>query len=137
MGHNEFLPLFFTSFASSHFDNNYNILDKISNPPSSIFLLSYLIYISSLTYKNGRTDVCLFVCLSVGGGPMEFQTPATILMKFSTHIPTCPRKFLVQIWPPPPSPPGPRGLETLKAEGHIFKMLSRLQINLGSTGYLS
>jgi len=36
-----------------------------------------------------------------------------------------------------PSPPGPVGLETLKAEGHIFKMLSRLQINLGSAGYLS
>jgi len=28
-------------------------------------------------------------------------------------------------------------LETLKAEGHIFKILSRLQINPGSTGYLS
>jgi len=36
-----------------------------------------------------------------------------------------------------PLPPGPRGLETLKAEGHIFKMLSRLQINPGSAGYLS
>jgi len=38
---------------------------------------------------------------------------------------------------PAPSCPGPWGLETLKAEGHIFKMLSRLQINLGSAGYLS
>jgi len=38
---------------------------------------------------------------------------------------------------PAPSPPGPRGLETLKAEGHIFKMLSRLQNNPGSAGYLS
>jgi len=38
---------------------------------------------------------------------------------------------------PAPSPPGPQGLETLKAEGHIFKMLSRLQINPGSAGYLS
>jgi len=47
---------------------------------------------------------------------------------------------LVQGCPPPPPPRGPGGgggLETLKAEGHIFKMLSRLQINLGSTGYLS
>jgi len=35
--------------------------------------------------------------------------------------------------------PSPRlgGLETLKAEGHIFKMLNRLQINPGSAGYLS
>jgi len=38
---------------------------------------------------------------------------------------------------PTPSPPGPRGLKTLKAEGHIFKMLSRLQINPGTAGYLS
>jgi len=33
--------------------------------------------------------------------------------------------------------PGPGGLETLKAEGHIFKMLSRLQISPGRVGYLS
>jgi len=38
---------------------------------------------------------------------------------------------------PDPSLPGPRGLETPKAEGHIFKMLSRLQISPGSAGYLS
>jgi len=39
---------------------------------------------------------------------------------------------------PPPLPPlGLGGPETLKAEGHIFKMLSRLQINPGSAGYLS
>jgi len=38
---------------------------------------------------------------------------------------------------PAPSPPAPWGLETLKAEGHTFKMLSRLQINPGSAGYLS
>jgi len=38
---------------------------------------------------------------------------------------------------PWPLPPGPGGLETLKAEGHIFKMLSRVQINPGSAGYLS
>jgi len=30
---------------------------------------------------------------------------------------------------PAPSPPGPGGLEILKAEGHIFKILGRLQIN--------
>jgi len=38
---------------------------------------------------------------------------------------------------PSSSSPGPRMLETLKAEGHIFKTLSRLQINPGSAGYLS
>jgi len=48
----------------------------------------------------------------------------------------CPRKVLVQVLPPPP-PPGPGRLETVKAGGHIFKMLSRLQINPGSAGYLS
>jgi len=36
-----------------------------------------------------------------------------------------------------PSPLGLGGPKTLKAEGHIFKMLSRLQINPGSAGYLS
>jgi len=50
-------------------------------------LLNRYIYI----YKNGRTDVCLLVC----GGLMEIQTPASISMKFCTHIPTCPRKVLV------------------------------------------
>jgi len=38
---------------------------------------------------------------------------------------------------PTPLPPVPLGLDTLKSEGHILKMLSRLQINPGSTGYLS
>jgi len=33
--------------------------------------------------------------------------------------------------------PGHGRLETLRAEGHIFKMLSRLQITPGSTGYFS
>jgi len=33
--------------------------------------------------------------------------------------------------------PGPGWLETLKTEGHIFKMLSRLRINPSSAGYLS
>jgi len=38
---------------------------------------------------------------------------------------------------PLPLPPGPGGLESLKAEGHIFKMFSRLKINPGSAGHLS
>jgi len=38
---------------------------------------------------------------------------------------------------PYPLPLGLGGLKQLKAEGHIFKMLGRLQINPGSTGYLS
>jgi len=43
----------------------------------------------------------------------------------------------IQTPAPHPLPPGPGGLETLKAEQHIFKMLSRLQIKPGSTRYLS
>jgi len=88
------------------------------------------------TYKNGHTDVCLFVCLLVCGELMEIQTPTPILMKFSTHIPTCPRKVLVRVRPPLPHP-WAWWLETLTAEGHIFKMLSRLQINGGSAGFVS
>jgi len=44
-----------------------------------------------------------------------------------------------RFWPrfDPPHPLDLGGLETLKAEGHIFKMLSRLQINPGSAWYLS
>jgi len=53
------------------------------------YIYLFIFYI----YKNGHTDVCLLVC----GGLMEIQTPAPILMKFSTHIPTCPRKVLVQV----------------------------------------
>jgi len=52
---------------------------------------------------------------------MEIQTPARILIKFCTHIPTCPRKVLVQVCPPSPHPSGPGGPEILKAEGHIFE----------------
>jgi len=59
-----------------------------------------------------------------------------ILMKFSKTIQTCPRKILYR-FDPRPHHPGPGVLETLKAERHIFKMFSRLQINPGSAGYLS
>jgi len=66
---------------------------------------------------------------------MEIKTPAPIWMKFSMHIPICLRNVLARF--DPPSPLGPVGPETLKAEEHIFKMLSRLQINPGSAGYHS
>jgi len=55
------------------------------------------------------------------------------LMKFCSHIPTCPRKVLMLVWPPP----GPGGPETLTAEGHFFtkqRMFSGLQIIPGSAG---
>jgi len=66
---------------------------------------------------------------------MEIQTHAPIWIKFCTHIPICPRRFWCR-FDPLPFPPGPGGLETLKAEGHIFKRLSKLQINPGIAGYL-
>jgi len=52
---------------------------------------------------------------------MEIQTGAPIIMKFCTHIPTCPSKGLVQVCHPSPPPSGPGGSKTLKAEGHIFE----------------
>jgi len=75
---------------------------KILTRTHQYSIVMYIIYLSIYIYINGRTDVCLFVCLLVCGGLMEIQTPASISMKFSIHIPTCPRKVLVQIWPPPP-----------------------------------
>jgi len=47
---------------------------------------------------------------------MEIQTPAPTLMKFCSHISTCPRKVLMQVGPHPPPTPGPGGPETLKPE---------------------
>jgi len=52
------------------------------------------------------------------------------------HLHLSKEGFGVSLTPTPPLP-GPGELETLKTEGHIIKMLSRLQINLGSAGYLS
>jgi len=68
---------------------------------------------------------------------MEIQTPAPILMKFSTHVHPHLSKEDFGAGLIPALFPLAWGLETLKAEGHIFKMLSRLQINPGSAGYLS
>jgi len=49
--------------------------------------LENIFYLLSIyLYKNGRKDVCLFVCWYVEG-----------LMKFCTHRPTYPRKVLVQV----------------------------------------
>jgi len=80
----------------------------------------------------------MFVCLSVGmwsanGNP----NPYTDLDEILHAHPHLSKEGFGAGLTPAPSPPGPRGLETLKAEGHIFKMLSRLQINPGSAGYLS
>jgi len=80
----------------------------------------------------------MFVCLSVGmwranGNP----NPYTDLDDISHAHPRLSKEgFGVGLSPSPP-PPGPGGPKTLKAEGHTFKMLSRLQINPGSAGYLS
>jgi len=61
-------------------------------------------------------SVYLFVRLLVcGSGLIEIQTPASILMKFSMHIPTCPRKVLV------PSPLGLGGLKPLKLKDTFLR----------------
>jgi len=85
-------------------------------------------------YKNGHTDVCLSVGMwRANGNP----NPCTDLDEIlQVHFYMSKEGFGPGLTPTP-SPPGPRGLETLKSEGHIFKMLSRLQINPGSAGYLS
>jgi len=59
-------------------------------------------YLSSISiYKNGRTDVCLFVCLLVCGGLMEIQTPALILMKFARTSPPVQGRFSSRFDHPP------------------------------------
>jgi len=74
----------------------------------------------------------MFVCLSVGlwranGNP----NPCTDLDEIShTHPHLSKEGFGLGLT----LPPHPMGL---KAGGHIFKMLSKLQINPGSAGYLS
>jgi len=80
----------------------------------------------------------MFVCLSVGmwkanGNPNTCTNLDEIL---HTH-PHLSKEGFGPGLTPATLPPGPWGLETLKADEHIFKMLSRLQINLGSAGYLS
>jgi len=40
---------------------------------------------------------------------------------YADHTPACSRKVLVQVWPPPSHPSGPRGPETHIAEEHIFE----------------
>jgi len=79
-------------------------------------IIYLLLFLRSIYIKMG---VQMFVCLLVCGGLMEIQTPAPIFMKFCTHIPACPRKDLMQVWPPTPSP-WSWGPKTLRAEGHIF-----------------
>jgi len=64
---------------------------KASRLPLSSSL--FLLYI----YINGRTEVCLSVCLLVRAGLMEIQIPAPIVLKFFTHIPTCTWKVLMQV----------------------------------------
>jgi len=72
-------------------------------------------FIQKLAYRG------LFVCLLVCGGLIEIQTPARILIKFCTLIPTCPRKVLVQFWARPTHPSEPWGPETLEAEEPIIE----------------
>jgi len=78
----------------------------------------------------------LFVCLSVGmwrvnGNPNPF-TDLDEIFHVNGHLSK--EGLGAGLTPSPWAWGGPK---TLKAEGHIFKMLSRLQINPGSTGYLS
>jgi len=76
----------------------------------------------SYLHINGRTDVCLFVCLSVGvSRDMEIQTPTPIKMKFWLAYPHLSKEGFGTGLTPPPPPSGPGGPKILKAEGHIFE----------------
>jgi len=81
-----------------------------------------------------KMGVQMFVCLLVCGGLMETQTPAPILMKFSTHIPTCPRKVLVQVWPPPPHPLGLGGLKPLKLKDTFLRCSAGCKLTRAAPG---
>jgi len=85
-----------------------------------------------------KMGVQMFVCLSVGmwranGNP----NPCTDLGEILHAHPHLSQGRFWYRFDPRPSPLGPGGPKTLKAEGHIFKVLSRLQINPGSARYLS
>jgi len=87
-------------------------------------------------YINGRTDVCLsFGMWRANGNP----TPCTYLdeVLHAAHPHQFKKGFGASL-SSAPSPLGQGDLKrTLKTEGHIFKMLSRLQINPSSAGYFS
>jgi len=79
-----------------------------------------------------------FVCLSVGmwrvnGNPIPCTDLDEILHAHS-HLS---KEGFGTGLTPALSPLGPGGPKILEAEGHIFKMLSRLKINPGRVGYLS
>jgi len=82
--------------------------------------------------------VQMFPCLSVGMWRANWNPkPCTDLDEiFHTHPHLSREGFDAGLTPSPFSWAWGR-LETLKAEGHIFKMLSILQIIPGSAGYLS
>jgi len=79
-----------------------------------------------------RLSVCLLVCGGANGNPIPCTDPNEIL---NAHPHLSKEGFGTGLTPAP-FPLGPGGPKTLKVEGHIFKMLSRLQINPGSAGYL-
>jgi len=94
------------------------------------WLKSIFYLLSSIYLKMGvQTFVCLSVCWYVEvwwkSKPAHWNFPST--------SPPVQGRFWCRLEPPCPLHPGPGGLETLKAEGHIFKMLSRLQINLATS----
>jgi len=91
--------------------------------PMLLFYLNHLLSILYLSiYINGRTDVCLSVCWYVEA----LWNPCTDLDEILHSHPHLSKEVFGQGLTLAPSPLGLGGLETLKGEGHIFKMLSRL-----------
>jgi len=58
----------------------------------------------------------------VCGGLIKIQTPTPVQGRFLYRLEPC------------PLPPGPGGLETVKAEEHIFKMLSGCKLTRAAPG---
>jgi len=77
-------------------------------------------------YKNRRTDVCLYIFMSVGlwranGNPI----PCTDFDKI--HVPTCPSMVLEQFWSRPPHPLGPAGLKLQKLKDTFLKTVYKTE----------
>jgi len=92
-----------------------------------------MIYLNSIAFTVQKLVTPLFGMWRANGNPNPCNDLDEIL---HTHPHLSKEGFSPGLIPAPLFPE-PRGLETLKAEGHIFKMLSRLHINPGNAGYLS
>jgi len=86
--------IFYVSFCSKN--RGENQVEAWQKPQKVLDYILYLI-LSYIYIYNIKIGVQMFVCLLVCGGVMAIETSALNVMKFCTHIPTCPRKVLVLV----------------------------------------